>query len=254
MQRVGNYVVASLFLALVAAIAVNAGAQNQKPDPLKGAPRAPSSGGQPWSIVTTQPSYPSYGGYGGWGGGWGGGGGTVAGDYLQGMASAVRAAGDYNLSTSQAYVNLEEAKRRDIVNRQAWTDAYFEMRRTNAAYRQVERGPKGTPDEWVRYAKEAAPARLSPGELDSVSGEINWPRILQRPEFKDGRDELERLYSHRAERGGSIGPGTYTEIQSSIAAMTDFLKSNIKKYPPNEYLDAKKFLESLAYEARFATG
>ena len=98
---------------------------------------------------------------------------------MNGMANVVRAQGDYNLNTSAAYVNLEEAERRDIENRQAWTQAYFEMRRTNAAYRDAERGPKGTPEDWVRFAKEAAPSRLSPGEIDNISGQIAWPRLLQ---------------------------------------------------------------------------
>ena len=226
----------------------------QKPQPkapqVRPARNRPS---QPWSTIDTQPSYGGGGGY-DWGGGWGGGGGTVAGNYYNGVANAVRAQGDYNLSTSQAAVNLEEAKRRDIENRKEWTDSYFEMRRANQDYRAAERGPKGTPEDWVRYAKEAAPSRLSPGEIDQVSGQIAWPRVLQADDFKKGRDELERLFAIRADKGGSIGIDGYQEIQNITDALLAYMKKNIKRYPPNEYLNARKFLEGLAYEARFTTG
>lgn len=247
----------SELLLLVAAVSLATRAealQKQRPAPQPVRP-ASSGGGKSWSIVTTQPTYGGGGyGYGGWGGGWGGGGGTVAGNYYNGVANAVRAQGDYNLSTSQAYVNMEEAKRREIENRKAWTDAYFEMRRANSDYRAAERGPRGTPEDWVRFAKEAAPNRMSPGELDYVTGRIAWPRLLQSDEFKDGRESLDALFADRADRGGSIGPEGYQKIRNETAAMTAYLKKNIKRFPPNEYLDAKKFLESLAFEARFTTG
>lgn len=249
--------VSELLLVIgIVAVAADSFAQNAQKQPARQPVRpASSGGGKSWSTINSQPQYGGGGGYGGgWGGGWGGGGGTVAGNYMQGMASTVRAAGDYNLETSQAWVNAEEAKRREIENRKEWTDAYFEMRRANADYRAAERGPKGTPEDWVRYAREAAPARLSPGELDYVTGQIVWPRLLMADEFKDGREQLDRLYATRADKGGNIGPNGYQKIQDETDMMTAYLKKNIKRFPPNEYLEAKKFLESLAYEARFATG
>ncbi len=246
--------VSELLLCLAALmIADCAWAQKKSPQqqPVRPARTKPS---QEWHTIDTQPSYGGDGGGYGYGGGWGGGGGTVAGNYYNGGANAVRAQGDYNLSTSQAVVNMEEAKRREIENRKEWTDSYFEMRRANSDYRAAERGPKGTPEDWVRYAKEAAPTRPSPGDIDRVSGQIAWPRLLQADDFKDGRDELERLFADRADKGGSIGPDGYQQIQDEINGMMAYLKKNIKRYPTSEYLSARKFLESLAYEARFTTG
>ena len=59
---------------------------------------------------------------------------TAAEGALTGMANAISAQGQYNLSTSEAAINMEEAQRRDIENRGKWTDTYFEMRRVNKAY------------------------------------------------------------------------------------------------------------------------
>jgi hypothetical protein len=128
------------------------------------------------------------------------------------------------------------------------------MRRANADYRAAERGPKGSSEDWVRFAREAAPNRLSPGELDYVTGGIAWPRLLRGDEFTQLREELEKLYAKRADVGGSIGPETYRQIRDTTDAMMAQLKSNVKKYRANEYIDARKFIESLAFEARFTSG
>lgn len=247
--------VSELLLFAAAVLAVTsafAQRQQQQQQPIR---RASANQSQEWSTINTQPSYGGGGGYGGWGGwGWGGGGGTVAGNYYNGVANAVRAQGDYNLSTSQAYVNMGEAQRRNIENRKLWTDAYFEMRRANADYRAAERGPRGTSEDWVRLAKEAAPRRLSPGELDYVTGGIAWPRVLQGNEYSQLRDELESLFSKRADMGGSIGPEGFLKIRETTNALMAQLRQNIKRYPANEYIDARRFIESLAHEARFTSG
>lgn len=245
-----------LLLALVAVFASEAfaqrGNQQQQQQPIRRASDNPS---KEWSTIDTQTS--GGGGMGGWGmGGWGmgWGGGTAASSYMNGAANVVRAQGDYNLTTSQAMVNMGEAQRRNIENRKLWTDSYFEMRRANADYRAAERGPRGTPEDWVRFAREAAPNRPSPGELDYVTGGIAWPRLLRGEEFTQSRDELEKLFSKRASVDGNIGPETYRQIRDTTDAMMAQLKANIKKYRAHEYIDARKFIESLAFEARFASG
>ena len=44
-------------------------------------------------------------------------GGTVEGSFAHGMADIVRSAGEYNLRTSEAYKNYEDARRKNIDNR-----------------------------------------------------------------------------------------------------------------------------------------
>ena len=120
-------------LVALAASGVFAQGANRQQDqqPIRRASANPS---QPWSTIDTQAGGGGGYGGGGWGGGWGmgWGGGTAAGNYMNGAANVVRAQGDYNLTTSQAAVNMGEAQRRNIENRKLWTDSYFEMRRANA--------------------------------------------------------------------------------------------------------------------------
>ncbi len=74
---------------------------------------------------------------------------------MAGMSEAIRAEGQYNLLTSEAAINAQQAASMDIDNQVKWTNAYFEMRRINQANR-----PKTEPvpqETWVRLAQAQAP-------------------------------------------------------------------------------------------------
>jgi hypothetical protein len=195
------------------------------------------------------------GGFGRWGyGGWGGGvGSTAAGSYLTGMGNAIRAQGQFNLDTSAAAINLAEAEKRNIENNKLWTQTYFETRRINQAYRDERRRPPQPPETWVRRAQEALPDRLSPGELDPVTGRIQWPTGLIGPEFQRDREALDSLFADRALAHGAIGIAKHAEIRDTVDRMLAELKSRIQDYDTTRYLSSRKFLTSLGYEATLPT-
>ena len=204
------------------------------------------------------PPYNGGGGYyggggGGWGGwGWGsnnGVGSTAAGSYYTGLGNAIRAQGQFNLDTSAAAINLTEAQRREIENSKLWTETYFEKRRINQAYQDSTRRPRGDSETWMRLAQVGTPSRLSPSVLDPVTGRITWPAGLIDPPFKNDREELDRLFADRALAHGAIGPQTHNEIAQTVNRMQATLKSLIKQYNTNQYVDSRNFLNSLAFEA-----
>lgn len=230
------------FAAALLTVSVAVAQQNQRPD------------GSTYTPGTFYPPYSGGGGYyGGYGGGWGESGGTVAGNYLTGLSRTIRAQGQYNLDTSAATINLAEARKREIDNRKQWTNTYFEMRKINRAYRDAARRPRGTPETWVRLAQEAAPNRLSPGELDPVTGRIAWPPGLMGNEFKSDREKLDPLFADRALKHGAIGVETHARIRDNIDQMFANLKARIRQYNTNQYLASRNFLTSLRYEATLPT-
>ncbi len=193
-----------------------------------------------------------YGGYGGGGWGWGnnlGVGSTAAGSYLTGLGNAIRSQGQYNLDTSAAAINLTEAQRREIENSKLWTETYFEKRRINQAYRESQKRPAGNAETWMRLAQVGVPSRLSPSVLDPVTGRITWPAGLSDPAFNSDRAALDRLFADRALAHGAIGPQAHSEISQSVNRMLATLKSSIKQYDTNQYIELRSFLNSLAYEA-----
>ncbi len=177
---------------------------------------------------------------------------TVLGSHARGAADVVRAAGQYNLSTSQAAINMTEAQNRYGYNRQLWTNTYFAMRAANRSLRAAERGPKPTMEDVVRYAQAGKPVRLSPRELDFISGHINWPLLLDTERYTQQRRALESLFSRRASAGG-VSWEERIKIELVAAVMLDELKEQIAEVPPSDYMAARRFVESLAYEARMPT-
>jgi hypothetical protein len=167
----------------------------------------------------------------------------------------VRSAGAYNLMTSEAMKNVEDARKSYIENRLQWTQTYFEMRRINDEYRraQYERDRRSS-EELARYAQAAAPKRLTSSQLDPITGYVAWPRLLSTQAFADLRRDLDRLFAERANSKGAIGNDNYSLILDRVDQMKERLKAMIKEVPTGDYIDASRFLESLAHEARFAAG
>jgi hypothetical protein len=185
----------------------------------------------------------SYGGWPGYSGGT-----TAAGSAMNGMASAISAKGDYNLSTSAAAINMTQAQKNEIQNRQQYTDTYFQMRATNKAARAAEAGPNPTMEQLVRYAKEGAPKPLSPSQMDPINGRINWPAALQEDSFASQRSEVEQLFAMRAKYGG-LGYSDQMKVRQTIDAMFHELKAQIRQIPPPDYVASREFLQSLSYAA-----
>jgi hypothetical protein len=192
----------------------------------------------------------------GWGGGWGwGNGGAATADQAaaMGMADLVNAAGSYNLQTSQAAINVEQARSMNLDNRLKGTQTYFEMRKINTAARNAER-PRGmTSEEAWRYAQIGAPKRATAYQVDPVSGRIYWPVQLQSPAYADYRKQLDDLFRQREVTHGNSGYEVYQKIQATTTAFLAELKKNIDTLPSGDYVKAKNFIESLAHESGFPT-
>ncbi|MFM7077166.1 MAG: hypothetical protein ACKO3G_14050 [Planctomycetaceae bacterium] len=195
-----------------------------------------------------------------WGGGWGGwgmGGGyasTAGQAAAYGMSDIIRSEGYANLQNSEAAKNWEDAKSKDIQNRQQWTDAFFDMRRTNREARKAEAGPAVTRDQAIRFAKSAAPPRLTSAQLDPVTGHIEYPMVLTDTIYDPFRRDLDKLFADRAATGGSLQFEEFQKIQGTVSKFIEALKQNVSRYPAGDYGRARTFLNSLANEPRYPAG
>jgi hypothetical protein len=196
-----------------------------------------------------QPAVPApnvvspYAGYGGYSGG-----GTVAGSALNGMANAISAKGNYNLSTSAAAINMTEARKNHIQNQNLAANTYFQMRAMNRAATAAERGPNPTMEQLIRIAKEGAPKPLSPNQMDPVNGQLNWPSALQQDMFASQRGEVDQLFTMRARYGG-LGYADQMKVRQTIDAMAAQLKEQIEQIPPQDFVACRSFLQRVIYAA-----
>jgi hypothetical protein len=227
-------------IGCVAALAVCAAASDasaQAADPLK------SLGKIREAVYLAQIHWPPYGYYGA---------ATPASAYARGLAAMTRAAGEYNLLSSRARVAHAEARRYELENKLRATEVYFKMRLMNREYRALLRGPRPTLDDLKRYAAAGRPERLSPSELDSVTGEISWPILLRDDRYADYRTRLEDLFAERA-AAAELSTSTYLNIHRTTKAFLKELERRVARVPQMDYISAKRFLQSLVYEARQPT-
>jgi hypothetical protein len=173
--------------------------------------------------------------------------------HARGLSEIIRASAAYNRMTAEAMDKMTEAARKDMRNREEWTHTYFRLREANRTYREKEQRPPPSMEDIVRYAQMGKPERLSPGELDTVSGRIAWPEVLQADGFTNDRERLEDLFVDWIHYG-SLSLEHRQEIHDTTDAMLDELQERIHKLPPADYMAARRFLEGLAYEAYLAAG
>lgn len=187
-------------------------------------------------------------GYGGWGWGYGNyGGGTAAGNYMQGAAQVIRAQGQYNEDTSKAMINYEEARTKYIDNRKKWTETYFAMKEQNQA-KTAEKHERGrhSSEALATASRSSVPRGLSHEAFDPITGQLQWPEALMAPEYAQPREQIEQLLQVHA----TTGAANSVQIQQAVQSLNQMLKSNIQNLPANDYIAARKFLDSLAYTVR----
>ena len=175
---------------------------------------------------------------------------TAAEGAMRGASDVVRAAGEANLMNSEAAINLEEARAKNIDNRLKGTKTYFEMKRYNKEYRDATKAPRPTSEQLFRLAKTATPKSLSPEELDPVTGKVNWPEILMAADFTEYRETLDALYADRAQAAGKINLDQFNAIQQNVDDLQLELKRRVSDMPPQVFSQANAFLTRLGHAAR----
>lgn len=177
---------------------------------------------------------------------------SVAEGYLTGWGRYVHALGTYNLNSSLAAINLQEARRLAIENRQQAVTSYFELRQRNQNFRDMNRKPRLTMEELARVNKAMIPDRLSTQQFEPATRTIFWPASLKGPDFAEERLAIEQEFAKRGEVPTGIGSDNHLEIREAAASIRGKLSEQIAEMRPEDYIAAKKFLDSVTYESRFA--
>lgn len=177
---------------------------------------------------------------------------TVYESWRRGEADYIRAAGEYYLLKAQAHKHFEEARSMYIDNSVKSLQARYELKRINAEYRESVKRPRATTEEMVRFAASNDPQRIPAHELNPVTGEIHWPAALLGEEFAECRQAMETIFANRG--AVDFGARSPSHVHANLVAkqMTAVLSSQIKHLESGDWIDAKKFIASLAHETRFA--
>jgi hypothetical protein len=141
---------------------------------------------------------------------------------------------------------------RYLENRRMRAEHYFEMRRMNESYRAERRSPGLTPEELADINESRLPRRLTPEQWQPSRGLIHWPAPLRGDEHAAERARLEELFAERTPEDSGVGGAGYGEARRLARRMRDQLAARAKELSVEEFALARKFIDSLAYEARFA--
>jgi hypothetical protein len=144
-----------------------------------------------------------------------------------------------NAVTGQRMIEPELARRLNRENR--GVESYGTGADQNSASSAYFRGRVAR----LGSAKEVTP--LTAEELNPNTGKIVWPRVLMDSKYAMRRTELETLFGSRAAEGKNSN--YETRIRGVAAEMVTALKANITKLRPVDYMNARKFLDSLMASA-----
>jgi len=170
--------------------------------------------------------------------------------WQRGNAAVIHSQGYYNYMTAAARGLHADAYRKEIYNREQAIQSYFTMREANRQFRAAERGPRPDGQTAARLAKQAAPKRPAADQLSVTTGKVSWPVLLKAEKYSDLRSEVQAIFSKRAE-SGSIDAEEYGQVKQATRAMLAELKKDVRQVDPMDYTTARRFLESLTYEAQF---
>jgi hypothetical protein len=179
--------------------------------------------------------------------------GTITGSSFAGLGAFASGLGEYNYNTALAIRQLEEANRQSIDNKLYAEKSQIEMRRLNNIQWQADH-PRSTPEQVAKINEARLPRRLSTSQLDPTWGTIRWPAVLQRPEFEKVRGSLDEIFAHRSTETFGVGSPAYHEVQRLTREMRTTLDDEHASMTQMEWIQSMRFIESLAYESRFAPG
>ncbi len=207
------------------------------------------------SVMVSIPAHAQY--YGAWDSGWRSRSGGVersartrSESYAYGLSDVTRARSQANLTNAQALSTLSDVRSTEIQNNVDYTNMFFDRRRINQEYRESQRRPRATSEQLARFAADGMPTRSSGSQIDSITGEISWPFVLQAPEYDDYRKTLDELFKGRAETGSVLGRDDYLKVRAAADGLREALRRQVRELRPNEFTEGRQFIEMLRYESR----
>jgi hypothetical protein len=170
----------------------------------------------------------------------------------RGRADLFRGDGYRNYWNSEAALNMQQVRSQAVDNHLKYVASKYELRKMNQEYVASLKKPHVTPEQLSRISRAAIPERATFSQIDPQQGKIRWPEALCDERFGGSRKKLNELFAARSLAPTQFNSQSRQAVQDATAAMKDALSAQIRQYGTADYLAARKFLETLSYEARFA--
>jgi hypothetical protein len=169
----------------------------------------------------------------------------------QANAAIINADANHMKAAAESRKMGQETRKLSAENDLLEAKVFYDKKALYHAHRQAHQPPKSTPEQHAQRARQAAPTRLASYQLWARPGYVRWPSLLLHAEYADVRTLLDHLVAQRSPADSGAGSQNCVDIQQGVDRFKTALNSQIKQYKPADYIAAKKFLDSLAYEVQF---
>ncbi len=176
---------------------------------------------------------------------------TAAEGRLRGAASFVESAGKGNYYHSLAALNYQEAYRRALDNAVHRADAYYARQDLWYDHQEKYRRKPLDMEGYQKLAASRAPDRLSAEQYDADSGAVRWPFPLDSEVFRSARQAVEKHLSDRSIENAGWGSRNYAQLRAHVESMRSLLDAARESLPPDQFVLADSFLDSVLWEGRF---
>ncbi len=148
---------------------------------------------------------------------------TAAEGYANGMSNVIQARGQKNVSDSQARINNQDAYSKALDNSTKSVNTFWEQKdiynqRQQEEFAEIQRKRQA-------YLAKYGLKSLTPEEFDRATGVVNWPKVLEQPQYNQYRLVLDKLLKQRA----YVGCLTSDEYMQATAAMKDWREALAKQ-------------------------
>jgi hypothetical protein len=169
---------------------------------------------------------------------------------LHGKANVMRAQGDRAKKLAEARMTHEHADRVEMENKVIRVQKYLEKKANGQQSRDAYHARKrAARDRYLALKREKQQAAAIPERFrNPMTGEIEWPETLQGSEFSKLRQELEQLFEQRAKTGQTAA--LKNQIKYTTENLTERLQGNIRELTANDYMAARRFVNTLEREAQ----
>jgi hypothetical protein len=152
------------------------------------------------------------------------------------------------LQTGQAAVNYQVAYGMYLDNRLKAVIVHFERRQLNAACRAKMRHPSRTNPQ-IEALQSSTPRQTTTVIL-LADGEIAWPALLCDERYRAQRDALEAVMTKRpASPSAGLDRDDSRQVELSCMELRAKLARHARDANSNDWIEAKRFVESVAAEA-----
>ncbi len=165
------------------------------------------------------------------------------------QATMLTAQANANKTNVETLQGLVQAQALELTNKQKKVEAFYARRALHDDYQELAKSRSRFAEKnSASSSKRQQPQRLDRKRLED---EVYWPLLLRRPEFSNYRLRISQLLVKSQASNNGINKAVSEEMKTIASQMRAEILPLISQTPVSEYVAARKFINSLVFEARF---